>query len=112
MHGPNALTWIPAADVRIGDSLACLLSDAYAYLPVTGWSDSECDLSRYGLGISTRRTFTVAGRPWWVETADLRHDLAGQALIVARDPSAEQSAAARDRHESERLAALAARVLA
>ena len=59
------LEWIPTAEVREGDKIACLLSDAQAYLRVTGWSDRTLDLTRYDLPVYVHRTFTVAYAPWW-----------------------------------------------
>jgi len=79
------LEWVPAAEIRHGDRLACLLSDAEFYPQVTGWSDRELKLSRFGLADVTHRTFAVRSAPWWVDDAMRTVDLAGQALIVRRD---------------------------
>ena len=81
------LEWIPTAEVREGDRLAMLLSDAQAFPEVTGWADREIDLTRHGLGVHVHRTFTVTPVEWWYgpHHADMRtSDLAGQALIVKR----------------------------
>lgn len=77
------LEWIPTGDVRIGDRLACLLSDARSYPTVTGWSDKMLILSRYGLDDVTHRTFTVTGASWWTEDM-LTFNLAEGTLIVKR----------------------------
>lgn len=79
------LVWIPTAEVKVGDRIACLLSDAQAYPTVTGWSDRVLNLSRFeGLKDVTHRTFRVSGAPWWAEDM-LTDDLAGKSLIVSRD---------------------------
>lgn len=75
------LEWIPTADVRTGDHIACLLSDASAYLEVTGWSDRE--LSRVP-GKPVHRTFTVRGAPWWADDAMRTFGLGRETLIVKR----------------------------
>jgi hypothetical protein len=79
--------WIPAADVKTGDVLPCYLSDATAYVTVTGWADKELQLSRYGLQDVTHRTFTVASAPWWVDEMDRTSDLAGETLVLGIGPA-------------------------
>ena len=70
--------WVPTGDVKVGDRIVCLLSDADAYPEVTGWSDHE-----YKTTYTTYRTFTVTGDvPWWVDDSFTSFDLARQALIV------------------------------
>jgi hypothetical protein len=86
---PSEREWIPTSEVRIGDRLAHKLSDtAWHYTTVTGWSDRELRLSRYGLPDVTHRTFTVSGAPWWVRADNfaLVHSLDGEALIARREP--------------------------
>lgn len=80
----ETLEWVPTGDVREGDRIACLLSDAHAFLPVTGWADKTLDLTRHGLGVHVHRVFSVANAPWWAGDDMRTHDLAGQALIVKR----------------------------
>jgi hypothetical protein len=77
---------VPTLAVRLGDHVACWLSDASAYLPVTGWSDRLLKLSRFGLADVVHRTFTVRGAPWWAGTdmGMLTYDVAGTVFIVAR----------------------------
>lgn len=82
--------WVPTAEVRVGDKLAHKLSDTpWTYTEVTGWSDRELRLSRFGPGLAdvTQRTFTVSDAPWWVRSDDfaLVHPLDGEALIAARE---------------------------
>ncbi|MFG3582536.1 hypothetical protein [Streptomyces sp. NPDC047990] len=75
--------WIPTRDVRVGDKIACLLSDASADLEVTGWSDKFLDLSRYALRSVTHRTFKVSWEPWWAW--DMKtYDLGNKALVLSR----------------------------
>ncbi|MBM4574914.1 hypothetical protein GS896_25445 [Rhodococcus hoagii] len=72
--------WIDTNDVQVGDRIACLLSDAEAYPTVTGWADGT-----YTQTDGSYRDFQVSGdRPWWVKDIDLRSDLNGKTLIVAR----------------------------
>lgn len=84
----ETLEWVPTAEVRVGDRIACLLSDAHAFLPVTGWDDKTLDLTRYGserpFGIIVHRVFTVTNAPWWAGEDMRTGDLAGPALIVKR----------------------------
>lgn len=82
------LEWVLSADVRIGDKLAFLLSDAQAFCEVTGWDDGQ--YSAAVPGQPRYRHFRVKSAPWWVETADLRHSLEtdGKALIVRREAGA------------------------
>ena len=75
--------WIPTEEVRTGDRIACLLSDARAYPTVTGWSDKTIDLSAHGLGVHVHRTFTVRRAPWWAEDMTT-FNLDGKTLIVPR----------------------------
>ncbi len=79
--------WIPTADVKVGDRISCLLSDASADLEVTGWEDRVIDLTRYDLGTSTYRNFKVSGEPWWAyDMKSFRLDgPLGQALVKARE---------------------------
>lgn len=79
------LEWIPTADVRMGDRIACLLSDAQAYYSVTGWSDRTIDLTEHNLGVSVHRTFTTLPRVWWAGNDMVTFDLAREALIVKRE---------------------------
>jgi hypothetical protein len=82
------LRWIPTSEVAIGDRIACLLSNASAYLTVTGWADKTIDLTRYGCGVYVHRIFTTSYAPWWVAGEDMRtFDLAREALIVGIGPS-------------------------
>jgi hypothetical protein len=83
------LEWMPAGDVEEGDQLVCLLSDASAYLRITGWHDKTIDLTAHGLGVTVHRVFEVAGAPWWVDEHDRTSDLAGQTLIARIGPSPE-----------------------
>ncbi|MFB8026901.1 MULTISPECIES: hypothetical protein [unclassified Streptomyces] len=79
--------WIATAQVRMGDRISCLLSDASADLAVTGWQDKVIDLTRYDLGTSTYRHFTVKAAPWWAaDMTSFRLDGPhGQALVLARN---------------------------
>jgi hypothetical protein len=81
--------WIPTADVKPGDQLACFLSDASAFPEVTGWADRELALSRFGLADVTHREFTVRDAPWWVRTDNfmLTSDLAGETLVLGIGPA-------------------------
>ena len=84
------LIWIPTSEVRAGDRIACLLSDARDYLTVTGWHDKKLDLAKYDLGVHVHRTFETTYAPWWVNCGndDMRtNDLAGETLIVGIGPS-------------------------
>jgi hypothetical protein len=77
--------WVPTAEVRVGDRLACLLSDAHAFPAVTGWTDRVLDLAPHSLPSVTHRTFQVSGdTPWWVDESMCTNNLANQTLIVAR----------------------------
>lgn len=86
MYLDNELEWVLTSEVKVGDKLACLLSDAEAYPVVTGWTDIVLNLSRYeGLKDVTHRTFSVPPTKWWVDHAMLTHDLASQTLIMKRN---------------------------
>jgi len=77
--------WIPTGEVKVGDRIACLLSDAHAYPTVTGWNDKVIDLSRYGLPVSKYRIFTVSEDVhWWIDESMRTNDLERETLIVAR----------------------------
>lgn len=77
----HELEWVDVVEVRVGDRIACLLSDAEAYLVVTGWSDRELLV---GTSLAcTHRTFTVKSAPWWARDM-LTADHASQELIVKR----------------------------
>ncbi|MFI0553453.1 hypothetical protein [Streptomyces scabiei] len=80
--------WIPTKDVKIGDKISCLLSDASADLEVTGWDDKVIDLTRYDLGTTTYRHFKVSWEPWWAyDMKAFQLDgprLASMALVLAR----------------------------
>jgi hypothetical protein len=78
--------WIPTDQVRVGDKISCLLSDASADLEVTGWEDKVIDLTRYDLGTSTYRHFKVKWEPWWAyDMKSFRLDgRDGKALVLAR----------------------------
>ncbi|MEV5883066.1 hypothetical protein AB0L74_10165 [Streptomyces sp. NPDC052020] len=78
--------WVPTKDVKVGDKISCLLSDASADLEVTGWEDKVIDLTRYGLGVSTYRHFKVSWAPWWAcDMKAFRLDgPEGKALVLAR----------------------------
>lgn len=82
MQPDRPLMWVPTVDVRVGDQLACLLSDAQAYPEITGWSDRLLQLSRYDLPDVVHRTFTVGWAPWWVDHSQCTSALNGEALIV------------------------------
>lgn len=81
MEPNRPLIWVPTADVRVGDQLALLLSDAQAYPEITGWSDRLLKLSRHGLPDVVHRTFTVMWAPWWAFDM-LTDGLDGESLIV------------------------------
>lgn len=94
--------WVPTTSVRIGDRLACLLSDAQAFPTVTGWTDKTLDLSSHGLGVIVHRVFTVRGAPWWVDdlmvtgTIDANNRV-GTTLIVSRCPGTPHRGHTRER---------------
>jgi len=70
-------TWIPTADVQVGDQLAHKLSDTpWTYTRVTGWSDKT-----FSDG-TVHRIFAVAGAPWWVDENSRTADLAREALVA------------------------------
>ncbi|MEV6419077.1 hypothetical protein [Streptomyces sp. NPDC051662] len=81
------LVWVATAEVKVGDRLVCLLSDARAYPVITGWSDERLNLSRYeGLQDVIHRYFDLeSGAPWWCDDDQRRSDLAGKTLIVSRE---------------------------
>lgn len=75
---------IPVTEIRIGDRLCLWLSDASAYVVVTGWSDRTLDLSAHGLDNVVHRTFTVEHAPWWARDM-LSADLSRSTFILARE---------------------------
>ncbi|WP_188279276.1 hypothetical protein [Streptomyces sp. CBMA29] len=75
------LQWIPTPDVRVGDRIALLLSDAQDYPVITGWTDRTLDLERHGLGSPVHRTWRVRWAPWWAFDM-LTDGLDGESLIV------------------------------
>jgi len=76
--------WIPTKDVQVGDILPCYLSNATAYVTVTGWSDKYLKTSDV-----THRTFTVTGAPWWVRSDNMMitSDLARETLVLGIGPA-------------------------
>lgn len=78
--------WILTKDVKVGDKISCLLSDASADLEVIGWEDKVIDLTRYDLGTSTYRHFKVSWEPWWAyDMKSFRLDGPdGKALVLSR----------------------------
>ena len=75
---------IAVEDVRVGDVLCAWLSDASAYVTITGWTDRTIDLTRYDLGISVQRTFTVEGAPWWLDAGQRTATLGRRTFILPR----------------------------
>lgn len=86
MYRGRKLVEVDTADVRVGDKIACLLSDAEWFPEVNGWHDVLLPLSRYeGLSDVTHRYFSFdAWAPCWVDESFQRHDLASKTLIVER----------------------------
>lgn len=83
---------IPVSDVKVGDKIACWLSDASAYPTVTGWTDKTIDLTRYDLGVTVHRHFKTSDAPWWAvvpsahtDVDDLTFDVTATLCIVARE---------------------------
>lgn len=64
MKPSREVEWVNSEDVKVGDSIVFLLSDAEAYAEVIGWSDST-RAPHDGLGTSVRRDWNCAGVPWW-----------------------------------------------
>jgi len=78
------VAYVDTMDVRVGDQIVCMLSDATATVTVTGWTDRELDLRWPGHANPVHRTFTYTSAPWWVDKAMMTHGLAGRTHIVAR----------------------------
>ena len=72
--------WIDVDDVRVGDRIVCLLSDADAYPTVAGWDD----ITGAATGTVYRQFRVTGDRPWWVEDVDLSSTRPGKVLIVSR----------------------------
>jgi hypothetical protein len=71
----QTIEWLLTVEVEVGNNIACLLPDAEAYLPVTGWADHRVDLPESSTGFAVERVFTVAGAPEWVAPSMLTFTL-------------------------------------
>ncbi len=84
----HELEWVRTTDVKVGDRIACLLSDASAFPVITGWSDKTLDLTRYELGVAIHRVFRAMPAPWWCDdamtTGTVSDDQFGVTPIVKR----------------------------
>ncbi|OLT09684.1 hypothetical protein BJF78_30125 [Pseudonocardia sp. CNS-139] len=61
------IRYVPVREVQPGDEIACWLSDATAYVAVTGSTERVLELERHGLPNVTHIKFTSGARPWWVD---------------------------------------------
>lgn len=72
-----------AYDVRIGDSVVCMLSDAVARVPVTSITYRDLDLTRHGQGHSVHVVFGYSRAPWWVDQMDMTANIEHTVFVAA-----------------------------
>lgn len=58
---------VTATDVKVGDSVVLMLSDAVAAVKVTSITERVLDLTAHGLGKPVHIAFGYASGTWWVD---------------------------------------------
>lgn len=77
---------VDATDVKIGDRIMVMLSDATAAVPVTSITEKVLDLTKYDLGKPVHLKFgwDKSANPWYVDERDMTANKDGKAFIGVR----------------------------